>query len=796
MKKVRISLFLSTALLLAQLTALPVNADTSQGLIYKQDFETETVIFDNSGNSGHTGAVADETVYKQATNKLDGNKYGSFNAEKTGGQWGRCALEFNGDGITEGQISVKFRFRPNAGTFSNGGFGSVLIGNCDQVGANISDKNDARGNWLVLVDIKDGNLKTLNVNGSGNGMPLTDSSGNAAKVTQGMWYTCDAVIAPFVRSLDMKVTEAGTGNVYSMSRSDLPIRVNKDEWSNWPAIASIEPVKFKDIGVLSAIDIDDVEIAYLPVAVSSIEFINSKGESTGYATNKTAAIKLNFSSAVENVDGKITLDKEVQQVQMSDDGRSGEIVLSSPLETGQVCVLRVGEGIKSLNTNIPQSEEKNFTFTVADNNLLFAEDYEGESISEFRPFYGSEVSCLVTEQNGNHYGKISNAWNRGGYQFDAVTSGKVRVSFDYMFDSVSMNGDDAYSYIRFGHETGKGGATNDILNEPLTLMHRNGSELIYANHKHDFAEWRIGLTSAGHWYHYDATLDIEKHSMRLIIGTADGTVKINKIIPLKTSSSSSNDRYIGWPVNQVFDQISFVRDINIDNIRIERTYDIPELTADRVHILTPDGQEESNLTAVSPSANRIEIDFGDKMNEDSVTEDSVKLTASDESAVLINDRAFDGSGSVYTINFDGLKPNTTYKLTVSGEVENASEQEMGTDFTYQFTTKAGSIMAKIDSITAHGSEVKTLEQLSGITRVNATISNTSTENGTAVIYLAYYGKDNSMLGIEQLKIDASAGETVTKTLRYGVKKPSGTVLAKFFIWNEGDIAYQSSVEFR
>ncbi len=795
MKKARMSLFLATAMLLTHIAALPANADAPQGEIYKQDFELETVIFDHSGNSGHTGAVADETVYMQATDKSDGNKYGAFNAEKTGGQWGRCALEFNGDGITEGQINVKFRFRPNAGTFSNGGFGSVLIGNCVQTGANINDKNDARGNWLVLVDIKDGNLKTLNVNGSGSGTPLTDSSGSAAKVTQGTWYTCDAVIDPSVRSLDMKVTEAGTGKVYSMSRSALPIRANKDEWGNWPAIASIEPAKFKDIGVLSAIDIDDVEITYLPVAVSNIEFINSKGEATEYATDKTVAIRLNFSSAVENVDGKITLDGETQQLQMSDDGRSAEIVLSSPLDINQTCVLCVGEGIKSVNTNIPQSEEDKFTFTVADKNLLFAEDYEGETVSDFRPFYGSEVSCAVTEKNGNHYGKISNAWNRGGYQFDAVTSGKVHVSFDYMFDSISRNGDDAYAYVRFGHETGKGG-TNDILLEPLTLLHRSGSELRYAHHKQDFTEWRIGLTSAGHWYHYDATLDIEKHSMNLTIETADGTVKINKVIPIKTSSSSTNDRYIGWPINDVFDQISFVRDINIDNIRIERTYDVPKLMADSVRILTADGQEESDLTAVAPSANQIEIDFGDKMNEESVTADSVKLTASDESAVLINDRTFDASGRVYTISFDSLKPNTAYKLTVSGEVENAAEQAMGKDFTYEFTTKSGSVTAKIDSITAHGSEVTTLEQLNGITRVNATVSNTSAKDGIAVIYLAYYGKDNAILGIEQLHIDVPVGKTMTKMLRYGVKKPTGTVCAKFFVWNGNDAAYQSSLELR
>ncbi len=743
---------------------------TPQGLWkWSEDFEEDLTVYNFPTQGGGGSAVTDKDLFQQM--EEDGNRFGRFNAK--GENWGRLGVEFDENGISGGQLNVRFRFRPYEKTFTC--FGSVLIGNCDK-----------KFNWLSLINVqKDGTLTAASANSAT--YPLKDSDGITAKAVKDTWYTYDAAINLDTHSLNVKVTEEDTNNVYTVNLTNLEERGGTAEWLHWP-----DQTNFKDIACLCPIDLDDIEISYLPLSVINLNYIDGNGDKTDYATDRTEILRLNFSAAVQDVNGKISLDGQVQNTQLSADGRYCDISLPPAMTVGSTHTLCIDGGIIPLDSRMPASEEQNFSFTVVDINRTFSEDYEGGIVSDFVPFVGSGV-CNVVEQNGNHYGKISTNWGRAGYRFKAVTQGKMRVRFDFMFDSVSRVGDDAYSHVRIGHENGN---ADGYVNDPLTLLSRQGSEIRFAHHTQNDTQYRLGTVQAGVWYHYDATLDLDTHTMHLEVGTDEGTVKITKVIPLKVPSTTSNDRYIGWPNDNIFDQMSFVQTINVDNIRIEKTFDPPNVIADSIRPINANGKAETDLTAVNPAVNGIQIDFGTQMNADSVTAERIQLTSANGEAIPWNDSGFDDDGKVYTINFDGLKSNTTYTLTVSGEVENGNGRTMGVDKSVTFTTGAGTFSAVIDSVTAGGATVTNLAALKGTAQVKVTVPNASGKDSVAVVYLAYYDANNKILGIQEQYLTAPTGKTTTETLSFIVNKPAGTACAKILLWSGGGKPLQAKRELK
>ena len=765
----------------ALITAADADVRTGECVIFKfipegfwkwnENFSEDVTVCDLPTKGGIGKPITDTSMFEQMAE--GNNRFGRFYAN--GGTWGRCGLEFDRDGISEGQLKLHFRFRPFERTFADKSFGTVLIGNCD-----------AKYNWLALINVQSDGIITA---GCANSTlyALTDSAGKTAKVNRDTWYTYDAIADLDAYSLDVKVTEDGTNDAYTLKLVDLPERGGTNEWLYWP-----DETLFKDIGVMFPMDLDDIEISYMPLSAASLSFIDKNGKKTDYATDMTTTLRLNFSSAVQDISGKISLDGQVRDAQLSADGKYCDISLTSALTVNSKHTLRIDEGIIAFNSRIPASVAQTYTFTVSDVNQIFAEDYEGESMAAFVPLYGAGV-CDVAEQNGNRYGKISTNWGRAGYRFAAATQGKVRVRFDFMFDSVSRTGDDEYTYVRFGHENGN---ANGYINDPLTLLCRQGSELRFAHYKQDNTEYRLGTVRAGVWYSYDATLDLDTRTMHLKVSTDEGTKDITKVIPLKKSSTTSNDRYVGWPNENIFDQLSFVCAVNVDNIRIEKAFDLPDVTADSISLLKANGEAEADLTAVNPSVNQMRINFGEQMNAASVTAESIKLTAANGEAVRWSDGGFDSNGKVYTINFDGLKSNTAYTLTVSGKVENADGGAMGADKTVSFTTGVGTFSGGIDSVTVNGTEVAKLSALSGTAKVKVTVPNASDKDGVAVVYLAYYDANNKILGICEQHMTAPSVMTTVETFDFPVNKPTGTARAVFLLWSGDSVPMQSMRELR
>ncbi len=267
---------------------------TPSGIIdFSEDFDNGEVSFYGMNNNGTKNDITtpgasqyDPVKYEQkADSDEDGaNKYGHFSGLYTAGDvtdgegakyygfnWGCNAIDFDENGVSDGKLKVHFRFRPteltvnreaqivNAadGTTANANsFGSVLIGNSDQKGGNISNKNDARGNLLAIINVREGNLRMLNVDGGAH-TAFTDAEGNNAAVEKDKWYTCDAVLDLNNRSVEAKVKEDETGRIFKASATGIAQRTGNNAWGDWPAAP--EPC-FKSLAVLGTMDIDDIEI--------------------------------------------------------------------------------------------------------------------------------------------------------------------------------------------------------------------------------------------------------------------------------------------------------------------------------------------------------------------------------------------------------------------------------------------------------------------------------------------------------------------------------------------------------
>ena len=756
--------------------------------VYTQNFEDATLTAKNYSNSGNVSSAAG---FEQQTE--NGNGYGRFH--KGVESWLKVGFQVDEKGVTDGKLNVSFRFRPYDVATTTGNAPFVALGD--------TSSNDTAYLSILAISGTTARGKLGVLNSSGSTYQMKDSEGNNVVLPTTdatKWFKYNAVIDLDTRSIDVEVVREEDGAKYTYSATNIEKRTSG--WSLWPATT-----KLQTFVAMGPIDIDDLEISYMPMTVSEVVFYNEEDVQTSYAATDTVAIGIRFTAPVfeRTLTGKVMLDGEELSGTLSDDGLEYIISLPNALNKGDRHTLSLAEGIVSLNEKVAPSEEWTEDFTVKDALLLFEENYEGNEVTAYDNFIGSGGKCTVTEDSsGNHYGKIdSNNWNRGGYSFDEITSGKVKISFDYMFDDVSVvdeaeTGATASAFVRFGHEYG---AVDRYLNDPLTLLGRYRSEMVFAKSASTDSAFRLGYVSADKWYSYEAILDIDNRTMNIIASTDDGTMRVFREIPLRentdtTSATGSGNMWNNWPNINTFDSLIFVRKINVDNIIISRYYDKPAVTADGISLLQADGTEETDMSRIDPAVTKLEIDFGEKMRLSSLSESTVSLT--EEDGTVVNcDRSLDEKGNIYTLQFDGLKGMKKYTLTVSADVANAVGDTMGEEAVVTFTTGEGSFSGTVTGVRVNGKNVTALSALDGDVKVNVQLSNASGINKNAAVYIIYYGADNKLVGAIACKpIAVPDGKTATEELDFSLTKPDGAARADILLWSADDTPLQKAIQLR
>ena len=748
-------------------------------------------------SNGSWSKLSDKAKFEAVTE--NGNSIGRFHQTNTAGHRVGFGLE---SALSGGLVKIHFDFRAkeSATTF-------VVLGN------EYSDKS--QHNWLGLLTAKKDAAGTRYLYaGTGHGGVLLNSNnimktpeGSNAAIEDDAWYTYDAELDIDNRSLKAAVTDADGNEVGSISLKDMPVHDSADNnqrFNGWPSKTDL-----KALATMYAMDMDNIRIEKLKrtVGVSRIEFKDADGVVSSSANELTTAIDIVFNTTVaaDSLDGRVLIDGEAASGTLLEDGRTYEIALDAALEPGIRHIISVEAGIASAGGSDDPSEASEYRFTATDSRTIFYEDYEGDEIAAHKGFTSNTSNCIYTlvEDGDNRYMQITGDGGRAGYEFEPITDGRVKIHFRFMYDSVARydnaeEGIFSTSYIRFGHEYG---SVNRYLNDPFSLLMRNGYELRYGSSSNANTNRRLGIVTAKKWYTFDAVLDIDTRSVDITVDTEEGRKHVSAVLPLRqntdtTSSTGSGNMYQDWPNVNNFDQLSIFRSVNLDDILIQRVYEAPSVSKETIGFFLADGTEQSDISSVDPSVTTININFGERMKPDTLTPETVILKNSGTGEAVSYTGSLDETGRVYTISVPGLYGSSDYTLTVKDGVMNINGDAIGDDFILSFKTAEGEFRGRMNSVTVNGSEIKALSELSGTAKVSADIFNAYDKNMSAAVYLLYYDTDNRLLDKQVKSVDIPMRSTVSFTPEFEIKKPEGTAYVSVIMWQADGMPITEQIEIK
>ena len=144
----------------------------------------------------------------------------------------------------------------------------------------------------------------------------------------------------------------------------------------------------------------------------------------------------------------------------------------------------------------------------------------------------------------------------------------------------------------------------------------------------------------------------------------------------------------------------------------------------------------------------------------------------------------------YVMEIGGLLANKTYKLTVSGDIENIYGVKLGGDHVVEFTTSTGYVDAKLTGLTQGGNAVTNFADLTaGDATVTLKYAKTTTAEKTIKLIYGFYNgeklvrstvKDITLQGIET-ESDKSR-ETITDNVTIG--DLTGITSVKVMLWED------------
>lgn len=471
---------------------------------------------------------------------------------------------------------------------------------------------------------------------------------------------------------------------------------------------------------------------------------------------------------IANADGAVNFSGE-----LSADGKSYILTLDKALKVGEYTIT-IGAVTSAYDAEYASSEH---TVQVSDAKIIFAENYDGTAVQEPKVLKTSSSTATHStgeETNGNKYIKINASWANYGYEFDAITGGKVKVKFDFSYDTASAD-----SYIRFGDINQSGSEY-----QPLTLIYQNNSKGWFGVGSGINSNGITSTLSDGTWYTYEGTFDIDNRGVSVVVKERDSGTQLGAYENTAfVERGSTRNEFTGWPGVNNFKNLVIHNNINLDSVEISYVYDKPEVTDADISIRNASGTASADFTAVDPNVTAIDIDFGVLMDIDTLTAANVSLVNTDLNQTV--DYSGTLSGKMYTLAFSPLAENTNYKLTISGDVANVDGVALGSDYTLSFKTKSASISGAIGKVTIGTSEVNSFADLAdGTVSVNVSVTNSTTEPCENVLLVAYYDATGTMLDAEVAAVGPiAAGQSLNEAKNVDIAKPANTTKVKIMLWS-------------
>lgn len=387
---------------------------------------------------------------------------------------------------------------------------------------------------------------------------------------------------------------------------------------------------------------------------------------------------------------------------------------------------------------------------------------------------GSEITCSISD--GVAHIQNVGGWDYGAFLFKNAmgTAGKYEIKFDFKANYI-YNGYGA-AYLT---DSEMGGYAQNKEFQLLNIVDGKLCSGIYYTSSENYTVpiLDIDLSDAdgndkNTWFTYEMVADRS---------TGEWTATItSKEDPTRTGTASGNN----FPTDKAIDRMMFGTkcDIYVDNILVQESLTKPSMSDERVKFLDKNGaQINCTNQDVSLLTNKIFLDFGTRLKEDTINNNITLVKSGDNSAVSFD---YEISGTVVILKNLNLEPTTAYTLTVGSGITGMDGQKLDKTYTLNMTTGANVTTMRLANIKIGESVVGNFAGLTdGAATVVINSTNTTADPIEAVLIMAYYDNNNRLLLADAQAVNGTAQSAADVNAPVTIAKPEGCTKVKVMLWN-------------
>ena len=384
----------------------------------------------------------------------------------------------------------------------------------------------------------------------------------------------------------------------------------------------------------------------------------------------------------------------------------------------------------------------------------------------------SYITCEISD--GAAHVKNVTDWRFGAFPFKSAmnSSSKYVIKFDFKAQNVASQG--AIYLV----DSNMGGSSEPAEFELLGLFEGAFCAGVY-NFGSDWSRFTVPILAADltgddkdKWFTYEMVGDR---------ATGEWTATItSKEDPTRTGTASGNN----FPTDKAIDRMMFgtMCDIYIDNILVQEKFAKPSMSDERVKFLDKNGaQINCSNTELSLLTNKISLDFGTRLKEDTINNNITLVKTVDNSTVSFD---YEISGTAVILKNLNLEPTTAYTLTVGSGITGKDGQKLDKTYTLNMTTGANVTTMRLANIKIGDSVVGNFAGLTdGAATVVINSTNTTADPIDAVLIMAYYDNNNRLLLADAQAVNGTAQSAADVNAPVTIAKPEGCAKVKVMLWN-------------
>ncbi|MDD6916138.1 MAG: Ig-like domain-containing protein, partial [Eubacteriales bacterium] len=389
---------------------------------------------------------------------------------------------------------------------------------------------------------------------------------------------------------------------------------------------------------------------------------------------------------------------------------------------------------------------------------------------------GDSAYITCSESNGAAHIKNVTDYRYGAFVFKSAmnSSGKYEIKFDFNAQDIQGMGAVYLADSTYGTYGGKKSF------EAFQLLGLRNGKFVAGNYIwNGYQDFTVPVLEAdltgedkNEWFTYEMVGDR---------ATGEWTATITERGNSTRTGTASGGNF---PRDKAIDRMMFgtLCDIYIDNILVQEKFAKPSMSDERVKFLDKNGaQINCSNTELSLLTNKISLDFGTRLKEDTINNNITLVKSGDTGAVSFD---YEISGTAVILKNLNLEPTTAYTLTVGSGITGKDGQKLDKTYTLNMTTGANVTTMRLANIKIGDSVVGNFAGLTdGAATVVINSTNTTADPIDAVLIMAYYDNNNRLLLADAQAVNGTAQSAADVNAPVTIAKPEGCAKVKVMLWN-------------